>query len=146
MRFLWCLAILFLTACAARPRFHDEIRAANRQLESDFNRGDYQAVAHAYADDAMLVGPGGRVVSGRGAIDEYWVHPWVNARWALTVRGVEGTAEMPVQRGRSILRYDRDGKPVVSDVEFLLLWRRDESARYRITLDAYWRTNEAGGK
>jgi ketosteroid isomerase-like protein len=142
MRAILFILLSFGVGCAATPGFHAEIHDANRRLESDFNRGDHPAVAEAYLDDAMLVGPGGQVVTGRGAIDAYWMRPWVDAHWDLTVRSIEGSSEMPVQRGLSVLRYDREGAPVVSRVEFLLFWRRDDAGRYRISLDAFCRAGD----
>jgi ketosteroid isomerase-like protein len=95
MRAILFILLSFGVGCAATPGFHAEIHDANRRLESDFNRGDHPAVAEAYLDDAMLVGPGGQVVTGRGAIDAYWMRPWVDAHWDLTVRSIEGSSASP---------------------------------------------------
>ncbi len=136
------LCMFALVACLAgcvSPPFRTEIEAANRQLAERFNAGDYAAVAATYLDDAVLLGPRGYRVEGREAIDAYWVKEWTNARWTLKVLGLEGTADMPVQRGRSILEYDRPGGRHVSDVLFLVVWRRQPDGAYRIAVDAYWR-------
>ena len=133
-----CTLTAAIGACAAHPALHDDIVRANAALAERFNAGDYEAVAAAYADDAVLLGPGGYRVEGREAIDAYWVREWTNATWALEVHRVEGTPEMPIQRGRSTLEYDAaDGGHRVSFVEFLLVWRLEDGV-YRIVVDGYW--------
>lgn len=141
----WCaLALVALAAlggCASKAPespMRARIEAANDRLVELFNRGDYREVAAMYADDAVLMGPGGYRIDGRDQIDMYWDRPRQDARWSLEVLDITGTAEMPVQHGRSVLRQQRDGRTVVADAEFVLIWRRQPDGSYRIAVDAYW--------
>jgi ketosteroid isomerase-like protein len=133
--------VLLLAACST-PSFRSDIEAANRHLTDSFNRGDYRAVAAAYLDDAVLIGPGDYRVEGREAIDAYWIRPWQDPHWSLEVLDVEGTPDMPVQRGRSLLRTTENGKMDLSDVQFVVIWRRQPDGTYKIAVDAYWPTGQ----
>lgn len=141
-RFLVALALAAMGAgCASKAPespARAEIEAANQRLVELFNRGDYRAVAAMYADDAVLLGPRGYRIDGREAIDIYWDRPRQDASWSLEVLDITGTGEMPVQHGRSVLRQQRDGKPLVADAQFVVIWRRQPDGSYRIVVDAYW--------
>lgn len=138
---LLAITAVWLTGCTAahsdRATF-DAIVAANRELMDRMNRGDRAGVARMYADDAVLLGPNNYRVEGRAAIDEYWTRDKATARWKLEVLSVECPADMPVQRGRSILETQRDGVWKSSDVQFLVIWRRQPDGGYRVAVDAYW--------
>lgn len=140
-RFALIPTALLLTACST-PSFQRDIEAANRRLTDSFNRGDYRAVANAYLDDAVLLGPNNYRVEGRQAIDAYWIRTWNDPHWTLEVLDVDGTPDMPVQRGRSLLRTTENGRIDVSDVQFIVVWRRQPDGTYKIAVDAYWPTNQ----
>ncbi len=142
------LIVLVLQAsCASGPRgagraerhpAYGAILEANRELESRFERGDNAGVAAMYEDDAVLLGADGYRVEGREAIDAYWDRARENPGWTLDILSLEGDVSLPVQRGRSVLEYDRDGARRVSDVQFLVIWRLQPDGTYRIAVDAYW--------
>lgn len=123
------------------PELRAQIEARNRDLEQAYARGDMKAVAAIYADDALMLSPGGRRWEGRAEIDEYWSRLRDPIEWTLEVREVEGNEGLAVERGRSTLVYGRP-EPHRSVVEFMLVWVRevpgDPSTPWRIAVDAYW--------
>lgn len=130
-------------------KFFPAIQAANDELMARFNRGDKLGVAAMYTDDAMMLSDGGERYQGRAAIDRYWAgDPSAPARpapktpphWTLHILSLEGTPEMPVQRGRSIIASEWEGTPKTSDVQFFVVWRRQPDGTYRIAVDAWWPT------
>jgi ketosteroid isomerase-like protein len=144
-----------LAACATQPlsepreaaSFRPAIEAANRQLMDAYNRGDTIAVARMYADDALMISDRGERYEGRVAIDKYWnpapapnAPPAKPGKWTLEVLSLEGTDTMPVQRGRSILVMEWQGKPRVSDVQFVVIWRKQPDGSYKIAVDGWWPT------
>jgi ketosteroid isomerase-like protein len=59
-----------------------------RAWEDAFERGEYQAMAASYSDDAVLRGTGLPTVSGRAAIAEFWRTASEGARQAGVERRV----------------------------------------------------------
>lgn len=117
-----------------------ELRAVLDDMESAMRRSDLAAVAAAYADDAILISPGGRRTVGREAVDAYWEGFGRGIDWQLDVRDTGGDGERGIayQRGQSTLTYARNDETRVSIVQFVLLWQRDAGGRWKIALDAYW--------
>ena len=119
------------------PDLAAQIAAQNEAMEAAFRRGDMPGVASFYADDAIMLAPGGGRYSGRAEIDAYWLKFNDPVDWQLDVRRVEGGASLAVQRGRSTLVYRRDGEEKTSVVEFMLVWIRT-GEQWQISVDAYW--------
>jgi ketosteroid isomerase-like protein len=138
------LIATLMAGCAATvsapalPGLHAEIRAALDAMEQAFREGDLGGVAAHYADDALLLSPGGERVTGREAIDAYWARFENPVDWSLSLERLEGEAGLLVHRGRSRLVRLRDGVEQVSTVEYVLIWRRDERGALRIAVDGYW--------
>lgn len=91
----------------------------------------------------------GERYEGRAAIDNYWnpppkpgAAPAQPGKWILEVLSLEGTPAMPIQRGRSILESEWQGKTHISDVQFLVVWRRQPDRSYKIAVDAWWPTTK----
>jgi len=111
-----------------------------------YNRGDMSGVARMYEDDAVMISSRGERYQGRAAIDAYWNPPQKPGqgskpgKWTLEVLSVEGTEFMPVQRGRSILEGQWEGKATTSDVQFVVVWRKQPDGSYRISVDSWWPT------
>ena len=56
----------------ARDFDRHEIERFVRRWEDAFDRGEYEAMAESYADDAVLRGNGVPTLIGRGAIADFW--------------------------------------------------------------------------
>ncbi|MCA9699607.1 MAG: nuclear transport factor 2 family protein [Myxococcales bacterium] len=125
-------------APAATVAFADELETVLREMEAAFARGDMAGVAAFYADDAVMLAPGGGRYEGREAIDAYWIRFTEPIAWALESHGIEGRPELAVMRGRSTLEYAREGEAQRSVVEFMLVWQRSPEGRWQIVVDAYW--------
>ena len=145
---------------------YNAIAALNKKMEAAFNAGDLEKVASFYLDDAYLLSPGGQKVSGREAIDQYWMGIKNPVRWELEVIAVERDEadiyeneywqalpnkppgwrvngvdideddELVYQLGRSTLVTMRNGEEKASVVDFLLIWKYTDG-EYRILLDTY---------
>ena len=132
------------TGCETSPRVQEnadlrvEVEGLNRLLEQRFGAGDLRGVAAMYADDAILISPGGDRVEGRAAIDAYWAEITDPRSWTLEVLSVEGGERLVVQRGISHLAYAENGEERLSTVDFVLVWVREEDGRLRVAVDAYW--------
>ena len=99
---------------------------------------DLAGVAAFYADDAVLLGPGGFRVAGRDAIDKYWTEFGRGIDWKLDIHDLEGESGLVFQRGTSHLTYERNGETKTSTVEFVIIWEKRDDGTYQINVDAYW--------
>ena len=120
------------------PGLTAEIERLNLAMETAFRDGDMHGLARNYADDAVMLAPGGGRYAGRAEIDAYWAKFTDPVDWQLDVLEVEGEATLAVQRGRSTLVYRRDGVEHTSVVQFVLIWVRVDG-QWRISVDAYWK-------
>jgi uncharacterized protein (TIGR02246 family) len=63
---------LVLAAATAFAQDKATIEKLNDAWTAAFNKGDAQAVAAMYADDAYVLPPGSDIVKGRAAIEAFW--------------------------------------------------------------------------
>ena len=123
------------------PTLEEEIRARLKSMEEALLRGDAAGVSAGYSDDAVIIGPRREEARGREAVDKYWAGLKGAKSWTLEVISVEGSPNVPVQRGRSTLVMERDGRTHTSDMQCLHVWKRDAEGRLRIAVDVYWPTS-----
>lgn len=64
------LSLAALPAFAQSPK--DEIDAANARFEQGFEKGDAAALAQMYTETATVLPPDSDLVTGRGAIADFW--------------------------------------------------------------------------
>ena len=123
----------------APKTIHQQVEAANLAMMTAFNRGDYQGAARWYADDARIIGPNGERVSGRSAIDRYWMGLPPKSNWKLEVLEVGGSLESPWQLGRSTLTMPgRDGGPAqISIVDFVGVWKKQSDGTLKLYIDMW---------
>jgi uncharacterized protein (TIGR02246 family) len=115
-----------------------EIERVNREMEAAFERGDLLAVARVYADDGCIVGGRSRSrTCGRDAIDRYWTTITAPKSWRLEVLEVGGGRTEAFQVGRSTLITGTASDLKTTVVDFVVIWKREESGRWRIHLDTY---------
>jgi uncharacterized protein (TIGR02246 family) len=72
----WAAGAALLILSGPGPAAADELReaidAGNRAFVEAFLRGDADAVANLYTEQAQVIPPGAEVVKGRAAIAAYW--------------------------------------------------------------------------
>ena len=137
----------------------------NRQMEAHLRNGELMELAGIYLDEAVLLSPGGNVVTGREAIDTYWTgiqspidwqldivlitseesrvyeHPfWVSLtqkppEWRPHVH-VAPSDTLVYELGHSTLKTKWNGEIHSSEVDFLLVWKKTPEG-YRILADTY---------
>ncbi len=77
--------IVIVIILSLQTSLTDDIRSVNTAMEEAFNAKDFLKVAAFYADDAVLLSPGGRTTQGREAIDKYWQNIANPVSWELEV-------------------------------------------------------------
>jgi uncharacterized protein (TIGR02246 family) len=136
-RLVLAVSLLAPAAVHAQRPLRQEIDSLNRAMEQAFAKGDMAAVAKFYADDAKLMGPRGSDVSGRAAIDRYWLGIQGAKSWKLEVLDVGGDRTTAYQVGRSTLVTTRAGADQTTVSRFVVIWKRQPDGRFRIALDFY---------
>jgi len=122
---------------AQGPALRQEIDSLNRAMEQTFAKGDMAAVARFYADDAKLMGPRNADVSGRAAIDRYWLGIKGAKSWKLDVLEVGGDRSTAYQIGRSTLVTSGATGDQTSVSRFVVIWKRQSDGQLRIAVDFY---------
>ncbi len=148
---LFCLALLpplLLAACAA-PRGSGPAEAAPaaagalpRAWQDAFNRADTAAVAALYAEDAVLLPPGGTMLTGGRTAVRQTVGRWMNDH---TLR--LGTIHQRVAGGVGHVQGSWQGRPRgggagIASGRYLMLFQRDADGGWRIAYHVWTRDAE----
>ena len=105
----------------------DDVRAAveagNRAFTVAFLRGDSQAVARLYTEDAEVIAPGAPVARGQTAIAGAWQKAIDSGvkDVALTTESVESAGDLAAETGRVRL-VARDG--TATEARYVVVWKR----------------------
>lgn len=166
MKFIYIILIFISTSLYAQDSVDDRIELLNSEMENAFNEGDLQKVADFYLDEAYLLNPGGKVITGRENINKYWTNIENPVKWELEVIEVtkdeksiyeneywialknkppdwrvhgieiENDKSLVYQLGNSKLTVAQNGQERTSEVNFILIWKYTEDG-YKILLDTY---------
>ena len=139
----------------------------NMQMENAFRKGEMKKLASMYSDDGYLMSPNRKATHGRKAIDAYWERWHSPINWKLDViavskneqdiyestywkkmtkkpkhwkeEGIEiGASDVFYQLGHSKIEYESDdGMHQTSDVDFIIVWKKDTDGAYKIWIDTY---------
>jgi uncharacterized protein (TIGR02246 family) len=110
-----------------RPARSEDVRAAveagNRAFIAAFMKGDAEAVANFYTENAQVIAPGAPVVRGRPAIAAFWGKSIKSGvkELALTTADVDSSGDLASETG--VVRIvARDG--TVTQARYLVVWQR----------------------
>ena len=105
----------------------DDVRAAveggNRAFIAAFLRGDSQAIARLYTEDAEVIAPGAPVARGRAAIAAAWQKAIDSGvkDVALTTENVDSAGDLAAETGKVRL-VARDG--IATEARYVVVWKR----------------------
>jgi len=114
------------------------IEAANADWVPAMKRKDAKAIASFYAQDGVLVGPGGRAVQGRDAVEKSYADGMTASfhflRGGLVQDGVVLVpGPMIYEWGHADIEIERDGKVIRNAGNYLTVWKRDASGAWKIS-------------
>ncbi|MBD0331194.1 MAG: nuclear transport factor 2 family protein [Chitinophagaceae bacterium] len=106
-------------------------------MAAAFMRDDMLTVSRFYTDDAIIAG-GKTEISGRKAIDKYWLSLKGKAKdWKLITNSVEVKNNIAFHDGISVVTIVQSGKESQSKSRFLVVWEKQKSGSWKITKDYY---------
>jgi uncharacterized protein (TIGR02246 family) len=138
------LAAAWVTACG-RPSpspvagSRQAIEAAVERYVAASNRGDADALAALYADDAMLLPPDHEPIRGRQAIGEFW-RQGTDEGLQVTTLKVEVEGDLGYLIGRYSLP-PTDEEPADSG-KYVMCLRRQQDGSWKLTADIWNRSSE----
>ena len=122
---------------------NQEIEQRNREFVAALKRGDAAGVAALYRDDARVLPPGGTMVSGRQAIQQFW--QGVMDAGALEVdlqtQQVESSGDLAYEIGSATLTIQPEGgSPTTDTVKYVVVWKRRAGGSWQLAVDI-WNSN-----
>lgn len=124
-------------SAAAAAGIAETAGAFSRALE----RGDAAGMAAQYVDDATLVPPNGRMVTGRDAILTFWTPRNPDFRTlahSLTTDRLEVTDDVAIEVGtwrqKGQLRAEEASE---SAGRYLVVWRRQQDGSWKMRFDSW---------
>jgi len=124
------------TPSPGRVAIEQEVEGQARLMTQAFARGDMDAVARFYADDARIYASGQRA-EGRTKIDALWQavqHPY---SWTMQTVDVGGSRDEPFLLVRSTMIEKWGSHADTSRTMCLMTWRRGSDGKLRIENDVY---------
>jgi uncharacterized protein (TIGR02246 family) len=116
-----------------------QIRVAVARFTEAVNRGDWEAVAAFYAEDAVLLAPNVPMARGRASIRDFFagLQPMKPRLNISTERIVQPAADIAYEYGTYTMRLTPPGRRTVTDLgKYVTIWRRI-SGQWRIVADTF---------
>ena len=114
----------------------ESVDEGNRKFGSAVARKDYAAMAALYTENAMVLPPDGRIVTGKPAIEEFW-RSAANALGltdaALKTRDLEVAVDTAYEVGEANLKVG-SGQVMV---KYLVVWTRSSDGNWRVHRDIW---------
>lgn len=117
-------------------RIEKVILSVNRDMESEFNKGNYSKIGEFYADSAAMVGNKVEVI-GKSNLIVYWgkfenAHSWKLENIEISVL----SPDVALQRGYSNISYYNANELQTARSIFSLVWIRTKEG-WKILLDHF---------
>jgi uncharacterized protein (TIGR02246 family) len=137
------LGISLLAGCARHPQpapgSRQAIEAAVARYVAASNRGDADALADLYADDAMLLPPDHEPIRGRRAIGEFW-RQGTDEGLQVTTLTVEVDGDLGYLVGRYKLPPTEE-EPADSG-KYVMCLKRQRDGSWKLTADIWNRSGD----
>jgi len=132
----FALAVALVVAATSVGRSEeagtDSARAAIEQANTLFSeaiaRGDAQAIAKLYTEDAILLPERGELVKGRQAIGEFWKTAMDGGVKSVTMTTLDvgGSGDLAHEVGSVLLTLQAEGRPpATASAKFVVVWKRE---------------------
>jgi len=108
----------------------------NAQLKEAMEKGDVSKIMDLYADDAMLMVPGGKALHGKKEIAEYFESHKNIKNVTMSVIDAGGSGKIIYQVGKATMTTNVDGKDSQETSDFVMVLTRQSDWDYKISVNS----------
>ena len=121
------------------------IEEMNTKLSEAVAKGDAEAAAACYTEDAQAFPPNEKMISGRDDIKEFFAAGFAKgfSGLELTVSEVSGAGDMAYETGTYETTVNPGGQDVVAFTDkgkYIVIWKKGEDGTWRLHRDV-WNSN-----
>lgn len=114
-----------------------KIQTMNLEMEQAFKAGNMVKVAEFYADDAVVIIPGGKKLTGKKAIYDFLTGLGDTKDIQLSVSDVNGSGKIIYQLGTFTFSADMNGVNKKQSSDQVKVWKRGTDWDYKISVDSF---------
>jgi uncharacterized protein (TIGR02246 family) len=111
----------------ASEKVRKSIDEVNKRFMEGFVKEDASVTASVYAEDAVLLPPGGNMIHGQKAIEEFWggvMNSGVKEAKLTTVE-LSSSGDYIHELGKGVLMIHPEGsEPTEQNVKYVVVWLR----------------------
>jgi uncharacterized protein (TIGR02246 family) len=134
------VAMLLLSGCVtSTPHSSDTPHEGIARFKQAFNNGDAKALAQVYTEDAKLLPPGMKAITGRDAIAAFWQTSFNRGPGGIEKRPIEILVSGDLATETSDLTVTRGNQKI--EGKDILVWKRGPDNQWRIAADI-WNLNK----
>ncbi|MBP6512368.1 MAG: nuclear transport factor 2 family protein [Bacteroidia bacterium] len=113
-----------------------QVLELNKDIEKAVLKKDYSSIVDLYSDDATIMIPGGKKITGRKEIADYWLSMMQIKSMKSEIIELGGNSKMIYQIGKWTITKMENGveKNITTDV--VLIWKRENNYSYKIQLNS----------
>ena len=103
------------------------INEVNKRFMKGFVKGDASITASVYVEDAVLLPPGGDMINGKKAIEEFWGGAMSSGVKEAKLSTVElsGSGDYLQEMGTGVLKMQPEGgEPAEQNAKYVVVWMR----------------------
>jgi len=102
------------------------IDEVNKRFMKGFVKVDASITASVYAEDAVLLPPGGSMIHGKKAIEEFWGGVMASGvkEAKLTTVELSGSGDYIQEMGTGVLKsHPEGGEPAEQNAKYVVVWK-----------------------
>jgi uncharacterized protein (TIGR02246 family) len=111
------------------------IDEVNKKFMKGFKKEKASITASVYAEDAVLLPPGGDMIHGKKAIEEFWGGVMASGVKEAILNTVElsGSGDYLQEMGTGVLKiHPEGGEPAEQNAKYVVVWKRTSDGwRYK---------------
>jgi ketosteroid isomerase-like protein len=116
------------------------IEQANQAFMDASLKADAGPVGALLTDDTLLLPPGGRIIRGKKAVEDYWRATWAVLKisdFKMKILDLSGKAGFVHEVGSYTLKFQIQGKEAVDEGKYVVVWRQLADGTWKKFIDIW---------